>query len=209
MVYGGQQPAPPRLPGRRRFRGPNHGPRSVTYEAPEGLRERRDRRRTGSGAHRHAQFEDGRTVAFEVLHAARRSAASCVWWAILDGAVSLDRGRPAPEPGARSRPRPPTSNKKSKGRRRRVPGASEARSSYLSWPRSSTPDDGSRNVSARRVDVRQSFRRMLRTTWVIPPRLRSSGSMERIEGSPEFSWSGDLRYRSGGRSNHPDIRRST
>jgi hypothetical protein len=159
------------------------------------------------------QFEDGRTVAFEVLHTARQSAllrlAGYPWnQRLRDRSVQLAFEPPSTEPNTpahRAEPKspekpPPTSP---------APGAAQAQEFVpLLAPAPRLPEPTApQNVSHGRVEVRQSFQTDSENDLgYAVTRLRSSGSLERIEGSSwSLSWSGDLRYRGGDvYRNHPE-----
>ena len=159
------------------------------------------------------QFDDGRTVAFEVLHAARQSAllrlVGYPWTErLLDRAVQLTFESRSTEQATTSQGSEPESQKKPPTASP-APGASEAQEFVpLLAPVQRTPEPAApRNVSHGRIDVRQSFQTDAENNLgYSTTRLRSSGSMERIEGSPwSLAWSGDLRYRTGDAyQNHPD-----
>lgn len=151
------------------------------------------------------QFEDGRTARFEVLHAAKQSSFLRLLdhpqgERLLDRSVDLTFEPPGAEPttgpqdGEAQADAPPTAASPSPetvGDKEFVP---------LLAPLPKTPEAPAlRNVTHGRVEVRE-------LTQIDAPedlgysmmRLRSSGNIDRIEGSPwSFSWSGDLRYRSG------------
>lgn len=186
----------------------------VTYEAQEGVYVNVGTEGgLAQGLTGTLQFEDGRAVAFEVLHAARQSAllrlVGYPWTErLLDRAVQLafeprspEQTTPPPGSEQESKKEPPAASP--------APGASEAKEFVpLLAPVQRTPEPTApRNVSHGRVDVRQSFQTDAEhNLGYSTTRLRSSGSMERIEGSPwSFTWSGDLRYRTGDTyENHPD-----
>jgi hypothetical protein len=175
------------------------------------------------------QFEDGRTVEFEVLHAARQSALLRLVgypWAqrLLDQAVQLTfepRSTEQTTPGQgsenKSQKEPPTTSP--------VSGASPAPGPEGRGTAGLRVGDGKEfvplltpvqrppatmapgSISHGRVEVRQSFQTDSENDLgYAVTRLRSSGSMGRIANSPwSFSWSGDLRYRGGDvYRNHPD-----
>ncbi len=159
------------------------------------------------------QFDDGRTVDFEVLRAARQSALLRLPgypWAqrVLDQAVQLtfeprSKEQTTTGPGSEDRsPKPPLT----------ASAASEASDDKefvpLLTPVQRPPETAAPgNISHGRVEVRQSFQTDAKNDLGYGvTRLRSSGNMERIGNSPwSFSWSGDLRYRGGDAyRNHPD-----
>ncbi len=159
------------------------------------------------------QFEDGRTVEFEVLHAARQSALLRLVgypWAqrLLDQAVQLTFEPRSTEQtttpqGAepRSQKEPPTTSA--------APGTSDAKEFVpLLAPVQRAPETTAPwNISHGRVELRQMFQTDAdNNLGYSTTRLRSSGSMERIENSLwSLTWSGDLRYRGGeAYRNHPE-----
>jgi len=186
----------------------------ITYEAQEGIYVNvgTDGGLT-QGLTGTLQFEDGRTVQFEVLHAARQSALLRLPgypWAqrVLDHAVQLtfeprSTAQTTSGQGSENKPQkdPPTASS--------APRASDTREFVpLLTPVQRPPEAAAPgNVSHGRVEVRQSLQTDSQNDLGYGvTRLRSSGSMERIANSPwSFSWSGDLRYRGGeAYRNHPE-----
>ena len=157
------------------------------------------------------QFEDGRTVEFEVLHAARQSALLRLVGfprteRLLDRSVELAFEPRGTDQTTTSRAGPEQAKK---GAASTVPGAADAKDFVpLLAPIQRTPDTSdSRNVSHGRIELRESLQTDSKNDLgYSTTRLRSSGSMERIEGTLwSLSWSGDLRYRTGDAyQNHPD-----
>ena len=159
------------------------------------------------------QFEDGRTVEFEVLHAARQSALlRLVGYPrterLLDRSIELTF---AP----RSTDRTTASRVGSEQARKEaavsppVPGGPDAKDFVpLLAPIQRTPEvSAPRNVSHGHIELRESLQTDSENDLgYSTTRLRSSGSMDRIEGTLwSLSWSGDLRYRTGDAfQNHPD-----
>jgi len=159
------------------------------------------------------QLEDGRTAQFEVLHAARQSALlRLVGYPrterLLDRSVEI-----AFEPRSTEQAAAPRGGsdqaKKEAATSPAVPGTPDTREFVpLLAPVRRTPEvSAPQSVSHGRIELRQ----LLQTDsendlGYSTTRLRSSGAMERIAGSPwSFSWSGDMRYRTGDAlQNHPD-----
>lgn len=159
------------------------------------------------------QFEDGRMTEFEVLHVARQSAilrlAGYPWTErLLDRAVQLTfeprstEQTVAPRGGSEQA-------KKEAATSPPVPGTSDAKEFVpLLAPVQRSPEvSAPQGVSHGRIELRQSLQTDSENNLgYSTTRLRSSGSMERIEGSPwSLTWSGDLRYRTGDAfQNNPD-----
>ncbi len=186
----------------------------ITYEAQEGVYVNvgMDSGLT-QGLTGTLQFEDGRTVEFEVLHAARQSALLGLPgypWAqrVLDQTVQLtfeprSTEQPAPEQGSedKSQKQPPTASS--------APGTSDTKEFVpLLAPVPRPPETVvPGNISHGRLEVRQLFQTDAQNDLGYGvTRLGSSGSMERIGNSPwSFSWSGTLTYRAGeAYRNYPD-----
>jgi len=159
------------------------------------------------------QFEDGRTAQFEVLHAARQSALlRLVGYPrterLLDRSIEIAFEPQSTEQTAAPRGGSEQAQKEA-ATSPPVPGTAEAKEFVpllASVPR--TPEvSAPQNVSHGRIELRQSLQMDSENgLGYSSTRLRSSGSMERIKGSPwSFAWSGDLRYRAGDAfQNHPD-----
>ena len=202
LLTGVGSAAPTTVPGR------------VTYEAQEGVYVN-----VGTdgglvqGLTGTVQFEDGRTVEFEVLHAAKQSVllrlAGYPWAEpLLDRAVQITFEPRNTEQTATAQTSQPESPKGPPAASP-APGASDAKDFVpLLAPVQRAPETTApRNVSHGRVEVRQSFQTDSKNDLGYSvTRLRTSGNMERIENSLwSFSWSGDLRYRGGDvYRNHPD-----
>ncbi len=184
-------------------------PGRVTYEAQEGIYVN-----VGTdgglvqGLTGTLQFEDGRTVEFEVLHAAKQSAllrpAGYPWaQRLLNQSVQLAF---EPRSATQTTGQGPEAAR-AKGEERTPPPAGQEFVPLLApVPRAPEPV-APKSVSHGRVEVRQSFQTDSQNDLGYSvTRLRSSGSLERIEGSPwSFSWSGELRYRGGEvYQNHPE-----
>ncbi len=164
------------------------------------------------------QLEDGRMARFEVLHAARQSSFLRLLdhpqgERLLDRSVDLTFEPRTPEPTAKPQDGPTPSDARPSATGPASEASDDQKFVPLLAPLPRTPEMPSpRNVAHGRVEMRE-------LTQIDAPedldysltRLRSSGSLDRIEGSPwSFSWSGDLRYRSGSAfENHAEYEQIT
>lgn len=149
------------------------------------------------------QLDDGRTAQFEVIHAARQSALlRLVGFArverLADRSVDLAFESPADAQGGET-----------ESKEELPPETAETREFVpLLAPIQTTPEvPPSQNITHGRIEVRQLMQMDSESDLGYAlTRLRSSGNMERIENSLwSFSWSGDLRYRTGDAyENHPE-----
>lgn len=170
----------------------------ITYEIPDGVYVNLgsdnglSAELTGS-----LQLDDGRTFGFEVLHATRQSA-------LLRLAGARD---PQPLVGRRVElvfeSKPPATDRTAED----APGPTEDFVPLLAPAERASEVSTPRNLSHGRIQVRQMFQTDSQTDLdYAVTRVGSSGSIERIDGSPwSFEWAGDMRYRDGDAyRRHPD-----
>ena len=145
-------------------------------------------------------LDDGRTFAFEILHVARQSALLRLTnrpqgesFIGRDVELSFQAASTEQIENVEQEQQPPDANE---------PTAEEESKDFvplLAPPKHLPEVTAPRSVSHGRVQLRQMVQTDSETSldyWVT--RLSSSGSIDRIEGSPwSFQWSGNVRYRDG------------
>jgi hypothetical protein len=177
----------------------------ITYEAADGVYVNVGTDRgLSQGVAGSLRLDDGQTLQFEVLHAARQSAMLRLTnrpanQSLVNKTVELAFEQAAvTDKSEQAKPVEP-----------KRPGDANAFVPLLAPVRQPPEVTGSENVSHGRVQVRQMAQTDSKTGldyWVT--RFSSSGTVDRIQGSPwSFQWSGDARYRDGAAySSSPDYR---
>ena len=195
----------------------------ITYQIPDGIYVNvgtdQGLRQGLSGS---VLFDDGHTVAFEVLQAARNTALLRLDG--LDGIPGSLREHSIDlvfEQTEQSEQRAPTKNTQNKDRDSSVPPSPDTEPFVpLLAPVKRTPDlPPSKNISHGQVRMRHAFQDDSDNQLDYSvTRVNSSGSIERLQGSPwSFIWSGNATFRSGDayrdhsdyQSVRPDIYRAT
>jgi len=178
----------------------------ITYEAPDGVYiDAGTDQGLRSGLSGTLQLDDGRTFKFEVSYAGRQSALLRLAGyrggeRLVGRMVEIISQRESLEPSGKVREKPDDPNGASRS-------SVESRSSGdreefvpLLAPIQRAPEvSRSRSASHGRIQVRQTFQTDSEgDLGYSVTRVGSSGTLDRIEGSPwNFEWSGDLRYRDG------------